>query len=311
MNEINYQLDLSSLFVAARVPNGGVVTITEHTHDYDPAFPKNHWLYPALLGFKKYEQKYGKVKSYASIGAGSAIDAIGAHRIFKSNEIALVDIHPQITPIAKMNVENNVDKQTTVVAYTGDLCQPLNAQQSKFDLVYANIPNIPSDQPRFAARDSASYYTKRDPKGCPKLFDDYLLTLQYLFLKEAKQVIKSGGAVVDAIGGRLPYEILEKLFIVNGYKFEELASVFKIQTEPGYILKGYAEAEERGSVEFDFYYYEEAQARWLELEDLDLSGPELKKQLAPYKVNARTAYGGYLNGKRNFGHVVHILCGKI
>jgi len=311
MKRNTYQLDLTSLFDATGIDKTGTVTITEQTHDYDPLYPKNHWLYPALLGFKKYQQKYGRVSSYASIGAGSAIDAIGANTIFSLSRIAVVDIHPKIVPVAEMNVENNVGSETKILAYNGDLCQPLIIHQLKFDIIYANIPNIPSDQPRFNDCDSASYYLKRNDVNCPKIFDDYLLTLQYIFLNEAKKATENNGAVIDAIGGRLPYEILQSLFTSNGYKFEELVSVFKIQTEPNYVLKGYAEAEENNHVEFDFYNYEEAQNLWLKIEKLNLKGPELKEVLKPFRVNAKTSYTNYLINRKRAGHVVHILCGRI
>jgi methylase of polypeptide subunit release factors len=311
MQKNNYQLDISSLFQAAGLEKTGTVTINEHTHDYNPQYPKNHWLYATLLGFKKYQNKYGKINSYASIGAGSAIDAIGAHEIMGAKEIAVSDIHPKIPEVAKMNVKNNISTETNVTAYLGDLCQPLISQEKKFDLIYANIPNIPSDQPRLYSKDSASYYLKKENSICPTIFNDYLLTLQFLFLQETKKIINQEGAVIDAIGGRLPYEILQSLFTSNGYKFEELVSVFKIQTEPDYILKGYAEAEENNQVEFDFYNYEEAQNIWLKIEKLNLKGPELKEILKPFRVNAKTAYKNYLINKKRFGHVVHILCGRI
>lgn len=311
MDKNTYQLNLANLFKAVGIDKTGTVTITEHTHDFDPDFPKDHWVYASLLGFKQYYKKYGNISSFASVGVGPGVETIGACEILKPTNVTLTDIHPKIPEVARANVCNNVSNDVDVNAFQGDLCQPLIQNNLKFDLIYANIPNIPSDELRLNKKDSASFYKKRDDVNCPKIFDDYLLTLQYQFLKEARHALEERSAVIDAIGGRLPYEILQSLFTSNGYRFEELVSVFKIQTEPEYVLKGYAEAEENNQIEFDFYNYEEAQNFWLKIEKLNLKGPELKEVLKPFRVNAKTAYKNYLINKKRAGHVVHILCGRV
>ncbi|MEK7623652.1 MAG: hypothetical protein AAB408_03210 [Patescibacteria group bacterium] len=303
-------LDISTLFNTVGINKVGHVHINEHTYDFDEHAPKNHWLYAAFLGFQEYQKRYGNVSSFASIGTGAGIDAIGAYEIFHPQKIFLTDIHPQIPPIAQKNVEANVPEHVPVRSFKGDLCLPLIENKITVDLVYANIPNIPSDQPKFEAKDSASFYQKRN-ENCPEIFEKYLLTLQYLFLAEAKQVVNKGGAVIDAIGGRVPYKILEGLFVSNGYAFEELVGIFKIQTEPNYILKSYAEVEQKYNVEFDFYKYEDAQKYWLKIEDKKLGGPELKSELQKYRINATHAYNEYIKNNQPFGHVVHILCGKV
>ena len=81
--------------------------------------------------------------------------------------------------------------------------------------------------------------------------------------------------MIDAIGGRIPYKVLKELFAATGYKFSELASVYKLQTEPYFELKGYAEAEKKYGVEFDFYRYTEAQKHWLKIEKKRLPGPKM------------------------------------
>jgi methylase of polypeptide subunit release factors len=306
----DYTLDLASLFQAVGIKSNAKALITEHTHDFDPKFPKNHWLYAAFLGFQEYGKRHGKIGSFATIGTGPGIDAIGACEILKPRKIFLTDVHPNIPAIAKKNVLQNIDSSVEVKAYQGDLCQPLIQNNVRVDLVYANIPNIPSDQPRFDAKDSASFYTKRSVR-VPDVFEKHLLSLQFLFLQEAKQILNAGGAVIDAIGGRVPYDILEKLFVSHGYVFEELVSVFKIQTEPEYVLKGYAEAEERYGVEFDFYSYGSANAHWLTLAQKQLPGPALKQELAKFRVNATSAYNDFTKSGNDFGHIVHLLCGRI
>lgn len=310
MNKSSYKLNLSSLFNAVGIPRNGEVTITEQTYEFDPKRPKNYWLYPAFLGFQKYA-KHNIVTSFATIGTGGGIDAIGAYEIFKPKRIIATDIHPKIPPLAKNNIQKNIPKHVELLVMRGDLCQPLINQKIKVDLVYANLPNLPCNHLPSKKNANVSYYKKRNIVNVPKKFQKYNMTLQYLFLKEAKKVINKDGAVIDAIGGRIPYKILRELFTTNGYKFIELASVYKLQTEPYFELKGYAEAEKKYGVEFDFYRYIEAQEHWLKIENKKLNGQKLKKELKKYRVNATTAYAAYLKNGSQFGRVSHILCGKI
>lgn len=307
----NNKLDFTTLFRSTGLHTTGSVTVNEYTHIFDPHLPKRDWLYPALLGFKEYKKRFDSTDSFATIGCGTAIDAIGACEIFNPHHIFLTDIHPEIPTLAKNNVRQFVNKNTTVIALQGDLCKPLLDRSIKVDVAYANIPNIPSEQPVFGNISSSSFYQQRDDKNCPKVFRDNLLTLQYFFLKEAKQILNKGGAVIDAVSGKAPYGILQELFTANGYQFSELISIFNIQTEPEEELGGYSRAEREFGVTFDFYYYDEAERRWLEIEGASLMGPELKEELKAYRVTATQAYEEYKKSKKNFGRIMHILCGKL
>ncbi len=310
MDKINYELDLAPLFKTVGITKSGKVNITENTYEFDPKLPKNYWLHVAFLGFQNYA-KHNKIKSFATVGTGGGIDAIGAYEIFKPKKIIATDVHPEIPALAKKNIQNNIPNNIELTVMQGDLCQPLIKQKMKVDVVYANLPNLPCDNLPKVRKANISYFEKRDIESVPKKFQRYNMTLQYLFLKEAKKVINKGGAVIDAIGGRIPYKIIKELFIVNGYKFSELASVYKLQTEPYFELKGYAEAEKKYCIEFDFYYYTEAQKHWLKIENKKFNGPKLKKELKKYRVNATEAYTAYLKDGSQFGRVSHILCGKI
>src|SRR3989338_7553429 len=199
MIKTNYKLNISPLFKAVGIKKSGEINITEHTYAFDPKHPKNYWLHVAFLVFQKYAKKHKKVTSFATIGTGAGIDAIGAYEIFKPKKIIVTDIHPQIPALAKKNVQNNVPSNVEVLSLQGDLCQPLIKRKMKVDLVYANIPNLPSDQPPLKKQANISYYQKRSVRSVPQKFQKYNMTLQYLFLKEAKQIINKSGAVIDAI----------------------------------------------------------------------------------------------------------------
>lgn len=307
----NYTLNISPLFNAVGIHKSGEISITEAAYEFYPDHPKDYWLYVAFLGFQKYAKKHGKISSFASIGTGAGIDAIGAYEIFKPKKIIVTDIHPRLPALAKRNITKNIPSNVEMISLKGDLCQPLIERKLKVDLIYANLPNLPAEERPLKNKTNVSYYLKRDPQECPEKFQKYMLTMQYLFLKEAKCVINKGGAVIDAIGGRVPYEVLKELFREAGYTFSELASVYKIATEPYFELKGYAEAEKKYGVEFDFYHYAKAQERWLKIEKKKLSGQKLKEELKKYRVCATEAYAGYLKNNNVYGRVSHILCGRI
>lgn len=315
------KLDVSRLFKMAGMNKQVVVKLDAHTNDNDLVSPsqiRKGWLYGAFLAFREYSKRHGTVDTFAIIGTGAGIDAIGAYEILQPGRIIATDIHPMVIPIAEQNITSNILNPERVRVLEGDLCKPLMElgirADLSYDLIYANIPNIPNTPSQgtiLEERRTASYFDPRDTSSCPATFQEYLLTLQYLFLKEAKDALKNNGAVIDAMGGRVPYDILLRLFTENGYDVEELVSIFKYQTEIEDVIPGYAKAE-RDGIQFDFYRYSEAQKIWRILEGARLCGPELKEALSKYRVSATDAWQLYTSGAcRAFGIVAHYMCGRI
>lgn len=191
---------------------------------------------------------------------------------------------------AKLLIGNNAEIQTLL----GDLCQPLLERRIKVDLIYANIPNIPSDEPVWDKKVSASRFMLRNIENCPKIFQTWCLTLQYLFLRQARDAVNRDGVVVDAIGARVPYGILEQLYVDNGYRVRELTSVYKIQSEPEDVLPGYVQAEKEGGIEFDFYDHSVVWPLWeKELRYKRLFTPTLKEVIQPYRMSASEALDAF------------------
>ncbi|MFI5205706.1 MAG: hypothetical protein ACHQVK_02090, partial [Candidatus Paceibacterales bacterium] len=194
-----------------------------------------------------------------------------------------------------------------IETFLGDLCQPLIKRSIKVDLVYANIPNVPSLESVWDKKVTASQFAERDFEDCPEIFQKWFLSLQYLFLKQAKQVLKPGGVVVNAVGARVPYEILEQLYPLNGYKVSELVSLYKIQSEPEDTLAGYAKDEADQNVEFDFYDHEKAWPFWQQqLEGKNLKTPELKQALKEFRITAKQALEAFDKQGKQAGHVCSI-----
>ncbi len=266
-----------------------------------------NWVWHAFEGMARLRRKLdseGRLpESFAAIGTGTGVDAIGAGLIFPElKTIAVTDIEPGVLAQGLENVRRNVSATTTVSGFVGDLCNPLYVLPQRFDLIYANLPNLPVPPERGGAIDYNTCYAERgDLEMDPKL-DAYLLGFQHLFLRSAMGVLNEKGSVLLMIGGRFPFNIFKRLADSSGYVFEELLCSFRLETDLATTIDAYAAHE--GDIEFDYYLYDEAKAA------LDgkpgLSGEELKVLLAPHRVSAASARSAGQSGKR-IGHTLHML----
>ncbi len=307
-----WTLEVGDLFRHIGIVKTGLVEMNENTYDFDPKNPKDSWLYPVFLGLQELRRQGFKPQSFATIGTGSGIDSIGVYELFHPKEIYQIDTHPNVPEIAHKNAQTLIGAGANIETFLGDLCQPLIEKGIKVDLVYANIPNIPSQGSVFDKKVAASQFIERDPEDCPEIFQKWFLTLQYLFLKQAKQVVNPGGVVVDAIGVRVPYEFLEQLFTSNGYKVEELISMYKIQSEPEDTLQEYSQHEYSVGIEFDFYDHEKAWPFWQEkFEGKKLTTPQLKEALKPFRISATQAFSAFKKEGKQAGHICSILKGVL
>ncbi len=281
--------------------------MNENTYDFDPKNPKDSWLYPVFLGFQALKKQGFNPESFATIGTGSGIDSIGAFELFHPKEIYQIDIHPNVPEVAHKNAKSLIGEGAKIETFLGDLCQPLIERKIKVDLVYANIPNVPTSESVFDKKVTASQFLKRDIEDCPEILQKWFLTLQYLFLKQAKQVLKNGGVVVNALGARVPYNVMMQLYEATGYNVSELVSIYKIQSEPEDTLYGYSKDEKELGVEFDFYNHEKALPFWkAELEYKNLSTQELKEALKPFRINATQALVAFEKHGKQAGHICTI-----
>jgi len=115
-------------------------------------------------------------------------------------------------------------------------------------------------------------------------------------------------------GGRVPYELIPKLFKDTGYKSEEVCCGFKMQTETEEMLEGYSKGEAENGISFDFYRYEDS-VKFLKSKKIadptaDIKGDALKEMLAPFKVSSKQALELFRKGAK-IGHTVHVLSGKL
>ncbi len=302
----NWTLEVGDLFSVVGMKTRGLVEMNENTYDFDPKNPKDSWLYPVLLGFQELKRQGFAPKSFATIGTGSGIDSIGVYEILGPTKIYQVDVHPNVLELAHKNAAGIIGRGADIETVQGDLCEPLIKRDVKVDLVYANLPNIPDENLVFERKVTASRYVVRDPEDCPEVLQKWLLELQYLFVKQAKQILNPGGVIVDAIGARVPFEALEQVFTANRCRASELVSLYKVQSEMEDTLSYYAKNEGNG-VEFDYYDHEKAWLFWQkELEHKRWATPELKEALKPFRVSAKQASEAFEKEGRQFGHVCSI-----
>jgi len=285
----------------------------------------DNWFSFAFLAFKKINLE--NIKSLALIGTGPGVDAIGGLAVFKNLEkLIITDINQEILDIAKKNIQKFTNIE--VIALKGSLCQPLKYNNIKVDLIYENLPNIPDTNTIVKNYKASSTFdpSKTFKGNINSSFNDlykelkkYLLESHFGTLIEAKESLNEGGSLICSIGGRVPYDLIKKMIESVGYKFEDLISGFKLQTEPWEVLPGYSDAEKIHNVKFTFYKYKES-IKLLEKENLEnpfvkWTGDKLKDFLSENRLNISSIDADNIYNKLkssnhdpycNFGHVIHM-----
>ncbi|MBI2655247.1 hypothetical protein HYX06_02370 [Candidatus Woesearchaeota archaeon] len=305
--------DISHILETAGIVTEKPVIVNE-TEDTYPikADTWDNWFPFAYLAFQEIARSQ-TVSSFAAIGTGNGADALGAINIFGRDleTIIITDVGNAALQVSDQNVRR-YSKGKKVFALNGSLCQPLIQRGIKVDLIYENLPNIPDGEDVSSGYRQASVYNPSLLPAVPdKLVRDYLLESHYSLLKESKHALNHGGSVICSIGGRVPNSVLRGMVERLGYKYEELITGFKRQTEPLEVLPGYAKAEKDG-IEFDFYKYDEAisclQSHGIKNPFIERSSDELKDLLAPFRISAREALQLYeQNPNYVIGHMVNMV----
>lgn len=315
--------DVTTIFesVGIETPFPVLIRSTAETYEVDPE-PENNWIYAALKGFQvlreRLEKERKKCRSFCTIGTGPGIDAIGAHYIFGPRMITLTDISCEAMLVALGNAYDNIparrgSRRTSVGGMQSNLFQHMGHPALRgggFDVIYGNIPNIPAKDLQInGTMAGATYVNKADITGAPALLDQYLLAHQWHFLRQATTRLADNGSVVMALGGRVPYPVIEELFTSAGYELEGLYSKMKRQTQPEEVIAGYAEAEKEG-VTFTFYDLEKLEADPECPLDLEGNAEAVEQtRFAKYAVSAKEALALHRAGKP-VGHLVFILRGQ-
>ncbi len=318
------QSDLSPIFQAVAIPMPHAVLIEELKGTTYPAKRdiRANWFTYAFIAFKQLKEiliSEGKQPlSFVTLGTWPWIDAIGAINIFDSLQtVIMTDIDESVLPIAEKNAKKFANKENIVIqALAWSLCEPLKKLGRTYDIIYENLPNIPSTEDISTWYITSSKFTKGSMQLQTDILDitpikKYLLESHFASLREAKEMLSDGWSLILSIGWRMSYEIIEEMITKSGYGFEELVSWMKLQTEPREILPGYAEAEKEYQIEFDFYRLDDLQAGLQnhgEFPYLTSEGKTLKKDIQTYRISATQANALYqADNTIKIGHIVHIL----
>jgi hypothetical protein len=72
--------------------------------------------------------------------------------------------------------------------------------------------------------------------------------LHYICLLQARSfnLLSKGGVVLSSIGSRIPFDTIVYLAEAAGFSGRIISLSWKMQSEPDEVIKGYAEAEEKG-----------------------------------------------------------------
>jgi hypothetical protein len=227
---------------------------------YAPSYPprdqmQNTWLSIALEGIETlfaHRAPEDVWSDVAVVGTGNGLDAIGISRIVKPERIVASDIHPRALEAARWNVANHVGEQCRASILQSDLFEAY-PEQSRFDLIYENLPNIPDGTELLEGIRSASFFQPRT-RDAASTYDRHLLTLHHDFLIEARSHLRDRGWVACVIGGRIPLEVIRGMFRETEYHPVVAGFGVKIQSEADVVLPAYAAAEQDSGIRFDYYH---------------------------------------------------------
>lgn len=295
---------------------------------YTPAeVVHHHWLYFAFEAFRRLREHYGVVTNraidtFCDIGTSSGLDAIGAWEALQPQRMIITDIVEAVLETARRNILRNCShiSEEDVVVLHGDLATPLYDGNMYVDVAYANLPTLPMDidSETIAASGTtaASFYPRHRMANRPGLARDMLLELYFSFLTEVAPRLSSDGLVLCAIGGRVPWSVIDSLFQGCGFDPKLLLFDLKPQEQAKECLPVYGEFE-NSQVTFTFYRYDEAHQQ---IRDIDADHPGLTfterlvrhdqvvKALTPFALTATEALRLHEKGE-TVGHLVYMVVG--
>lgn len=179
----------------------------------------------------------------------------------------------------------------------------------RFDLIYENLPDVPIQDAALMdkARVSSSHVPPRT-EPTPTYVQEQMLTLHYLALKQARDFLHPGGAVLSMLGARVPLAVFIEMAKLAGHKGEIYTYTWKNQTDAETIIENYVQKERTGLGPFHFYRAERL-AKVFERVDLSTSGLrafELEAFLNRDRLSPEQAAEAFRIGEK-IGHTVAVL----
>jgi hypothetical protein len=274
----------------------------------------SHVAAPAFMLYR--EQRGGTaVESFCSIGTGSGLDVLSAIEILGASRVGLTDVHEDVVSTAVANVTRNISKrdqelhgQLIIEAGYGDLLSPLIPYAPRYDVIYENLPNIPSSSADEVAEDKrSSAYVPPRRESVPELVKQQMLDLHYLALVQAKDFLNAGGAVLSCLGARVPLDVFLSLGKFAGLSPSILTFGWKAQADPK-LIRDYGLNQKSGFGPFHFYRVEALQRVFAQLSPAatGANALEIERELLPLRLTPSDAYQAHEHGER-IGHTVAVL----
>lgn len=299
-------------YPARRVRRPVVLRLTPDTFGPEPT-PEEAWLPIAFRAFARLAAR-SQVRDLLVVGTGNGLDVLGAAEILPVRSVVATDLHTAGVEVARANVVAHLadDAAIELTFAAGDLLAPVPAGRA-FDLVYENLPNLPATAMDDLRRgETSGRFFAAGALAVPEPFGRYLLALHHRCLVEARALVRPGGGVLTAIGGRMPAGVVFDLHRACGYEPELVAFDVKRQVEPAVVLPPYAAAESAGDVTFTYYAREAigvvAAARRARIDGQELSDA-VADELAALAITATEAERRHRAGL-DVAHAVLMVLGR-
>lgn len=222
-------------------------------HDLEIEIPEftfrpNVWTEIFLTGLQSVLVENKRV---VEIGVGTGIVGIELLRRGVQEYIGL-DIDARILPIAQRNIAKKIPESTQkVILLQSDLLESVPGDRS-VDIICGCLPQVskPATIELGAADSYARYF---DAEKYQSVLNVYGLGLNEAALIQSKIRLRPDGSIILVLSGRAGKDVLEQLFVQNGYTprvlFEDTIAQLRETT-----LKTLVDAEEHG---YEFFFYKD------------------------------------------------------
>ena len=289
------------------------VAVTDHAYLPKTEDITSDWVaYIAAPAFKLIRENLGHdVEAFASIGTGSGIDVLTGVELLGAKRVGFTDLQKSVVDAAAENIKKNLkDADSVKLEFgAGDLLQPLENGERRYDVIYENLPNVPlTDNTKIEDKRNSGHYLEKRVEVIPEFVHEQMLDLHYLALKQARDYLADKGAVYSTLGGRVPLSTFIKLGELARLSSEIFTYSWKVQAEPEDVISGYAAQEKAGLGPFRFYRASDLQKAFanISVKESGKNAFEIEKSLESSKLTATEAYEAFQKGEI-IGHTVAVL----
>ena len=289
------------------------VAVTDHAYLPKTEDITSDWVaYIAAPAFKLIRENLGHdVEAFASIGTGSGIDVLTGIELLGAKRVGFTDLQKSVVNAAAENIKKNLkDADSVELEFgAGDLLQPLQNGNRRYDVIYENLPNVPlTDNTKIEDKRNSGHYLEKRVEVIPEFVHEQMLDLHYLALKQARDYLANKGAVYSTLGGRVPLSAFIKLGELAGLSSEIFTYSWKVQAEPEDVISGYAAQEKAGLGPFRFYRAADLKKAFasISVKESGKNAFEIERSLESSKLTAKEAYEAFQKGEV-IGHTVAVL----